>query len=228
MATATGREGNLMYGYDHNSGRRYLVDCGAEVSALPDSGFNTRILSPGPPLEAANGSCIGTYGHRLIPLYINGRRYEWKFVIANVSKAILGADFLRHHNLLVDVKGRRLLDMETYCSMSCTVSSSFTTGLTHITESDSAYLKLLDEFPTLTSPIFTQTHPAHGVEHIIPTSGPPVPAHGRRLPPDKLAAAKKEFEAMEDMGIVRRSNICATPGAQIQWWLATMWGLPTS
>ena len=131
---------------------------------------------------------------------------EWKFVIANVPKAILGADFLRHHNLLVDVKGRRLLDMETYCSMPCTVSSSFTTGLTHITESDSAYLKLIDEFPTLTSPIFTQTHPAHGVEHIIPTSGPPVHARGRRLPPDKLAAAKKEFEAMEDMGIVRRSN----------------------
>ena len=90
--------------------------------------------------------------------------------------------------------------------MPCTVSSSFTTGLTHITESDSAYLKLLDEFPTLTSPIFTQTHPAHGVEHIIPTSGPPVHARGRRLPPDKLAAAKKEFEAMEDMGIVCHSN----------------------
>ena len=90
--------------------------------------------------------------------------------------------------------------------MPCTVSSSFTTGLTHITESDSAYLKLLDEFPTLTSPIFTQTHPAHGVENIIPTSGPPVHARGRRLPPDKPAAAKKEFEAMEDMGIVRRSN----------------------
>ena len=123
-----------------------------------------------------------------------------------MSKAILGADFLRHHNLLVGVKGRRLLDMETYCSMPCAVSSSFTTGLTHITEFDSAYLKLLDEFPTLTSPIFTQTHPAHGVEHIIHTSGPPVHARGRRLPPDKLAAAKKEFEAMEDMGIVRRSN----------------------
>ena len=125
-----------------------------------------------------------------------------------MSKAILGADFLRHHNLaaIVDVKGQRLLDMETYCSMPCTVSLSFTTGLIHITESDSAYLKLLDEFPTLTSPIFTQTHPAHGVEHIIPTSGPPVHARGRRLPPDKLEAAKKEFEAKEDMGIVRRSN----------------------
>ena len=123
-----------------------------------------------------------------------------------MSKAILGAEFLRHHNLLVDVKGRRLFGMETYCSMPCTVSSSFTTGLTNITKSNSTYLKLLDEFPTLTSPISTQTHPAHGVEHIIPTSGSPVHARGRRLPPDKLAAAKKEFEAMGDMGIVRRSN----------------------
>ena len=40
----------------------------------------------------------------------------------------------------------------------------------------------------------------------IETRGPPVHARARRLPPDKLAAAKAEFAAMEAMGVVRRSN----------------------
>ena len=195
-----------MYVYDRSTGRRYLVDSGSEVSVLPSTVINTRLLKPGPELEAANGSSIRTYGRRVIPLYINGQRYEWNFVIANVTKAILGADFLRHHNLLVDLNGQRLLDTETYCSVPCTVSSSITTGLTHIADSNSAYLNLLDEFPALTKPVFNQEKPSHGVEHIIPTTGPPVHARARRLPPDKLEVVKKEFDAMEDMGIVRRSN----------------------
>lgn len=202
----TGNTGCLLYAYDRNAGRRYLVDSGAEVSVLPASSFNTRALEPGPALEAANGSSITTYGKHLTPLCINGRRYDWNFVVADVSKAILGADFLRHHQLLIDVGGKRLLDTESYCSIPCTESSSFTTGLTHIRNSNCIYAKILDEFPSLTLPVFSQAHPAHGVEHVVPTAGPPVRSRARRLPPDKYTAAKKEFEAMEDMGIVRRSS----------------------
>lgn len=206
VTAAVGREGNLLYVYDRNAGRRYLVDSGSEVSVLPATGINTRNLPPGPALEAANGSPINTYGHRWIPFCIKGRRYEWNFVIANVGKAILGADFLRHHNLLVDLKGQRLIDIETYSSVPCDVSPSLTTGLTHISNSNSVYLNLLDEFPILTTPVFNQARPTHGVEHVILTKGRPVHARARRLPPDKLAIARKEFESMEDMGIVRRSS----------------------
>ena len=60
-------------------------------------------------LSAANGSEIATYG--TIPLVINlglRRDFAWKFVIADVSHAIIGVDFLEHHNL--DVRNRRLID----------------------------------------------------------------------------------------------------------------------
>ena len=36
--------------------------------------------------------------------------------------------------------------------------------------------------------------------------GPPIHSSARRLPPDKLAAAKTEFSKMESMGIIRRSS----------------------
>ena len=38
------------------------------------------------------------------------------------------------------------------------------------------------------------------------TKGPPIHAHARCLPPDKLASAKAEFDRMETMGIIRRSS----------------------
>ena len=42
--------------------------------------------------------------------------------------------------------------------------------------------------------------------HHITTTGPPLTAKARRLSPDKLAAAKAEFAAMEKAGVIRRSN----------------------
>ena len=38
----------------------------------------------------------------------------WTFVVADVAFNILGADFLAHHNLLVDMRQRRLVDPTTF------------------------------------------------------------------------------------------------------------------
>ena len=54
--------------------------------------------------------------------------------------------------------------------------------------------------------MFSNATPRHGVEHHILTEGAPVFARTRRLSPEKLAYAKKEFDEMEAMGIVRRSS----------------------
>lgn len=36
-------------------------------------------------------------------LSFDGLRFRWKFALANVREPLLGADFLGHRNLLVDV-----------------------------------------------------------------------------------------------------------------------------
>ena len=66
--------------------------------------------------------------------------------------------------------------------------------------------KLLAEFPKITTPQFSKPHPAHGVEHFIPTDSPPVHSRVRRLSPEKIALAKSEFHKMLEMGIIRRSS----------------------
>ena len=70
----------------------------------------------------------------------------------------------------------------------------------------SEYDQLLAEFLTVTTPNFVQADNKHGVQHHITTKGRPFHACARRLPPDRLAFAKLEFEKMEKMGIVRRSS----------------------
>jgi len=58
----------------------------------------------------------------------------------------------------------------------------------------------------LTSPCTSDTPIKHGVAHHIVTEGRPVFAQPRRLSPEKLGAAKAEFNKLLEMGIVRPSS----------------------
>ena len=195
-----------LFVWDKLSGRRFLIDTGAQVSVLLVSCSGTRPCTVGPALAAANGSTIRTFGTRTVQLLIGSQQYEWQFILADVSQPILGADFLRENSILVDVKGKRLLDSATYTSVPTTTSSTTAPHLDAITTDNNEFRRLLHGYPELLTPTFSDTAPKHGVEHHITTHGPPVHARARRLPPEKLAAAKAEFAAMEDMGIVRRSS----------------------
>ena len=128
------------------------------------------------------------------------KRCTWPFVVAVVSRPLIGADFLRHHGLIVDLPRRRLLDVgaSEFADQDAPGVSGAST--------DDPYVQLLADFPTLKEASFQHSTPRHGIEHYIPTDGPPVHARARRLPPDKLAIAKEEFRNLERLGIVRRSN----------------------
>ena len=68
--------------------RRFLVDTGAQVSVLPatsPSHLWSRNARP-PPLQAANGSVIWTYGYATSVLSLAGRQYHARFVIASVQR----------------------------------------------------------------------------------------------------------------------------------------------
>ena len=123
VSSMSGRR-DLLFIADKNSGRNFLVDTGAEVSVLPATGLDTRTASRGPNLVATNGNNIKTYGSRTVPLWVGGRRYVLKFILARVTHPLLGADFLRAHSLMVDLKKRRLVDAETYSSVPLGVAGS--------------------------------------------------------------------------------------------------------
>ncbi|XP_062889690.1 uncharacterized protein LOC134338085 [Mobula hypostoma] len=75
MATVAGHQDRLLYVWDKQSGRRFLVDTGAEISVLPPTSYDTRNREPGPTLRAANGSTIRTYGTRTVRLQFSSSRF---------------------------------------------------------------------------------------------------------------------------------------------------------
>ncbi|BHF80355.1 hypothetical protein SprV_0702348100 [Sparganum proliferum] len=207
-ATATAgqsRPSRLFYISDKSSGLRFLVDTGAEISVIPPP--RRHHLKPSQfSLQAANCTTINTYGQRSLTLDIGlRRRFQWVFVQADVKSPIIGADFLTHFGLAVDLKHRKLSD---------TTTTLFTVGIAvsepsvsiQLTVPSSPFADTLKDYPSLTKPCQFTEEVQHTVKHHIITTGQPVYAHPRRLHPEKLRIARNEFEHMMNLGIIRPSS----------------------
>ena len=99
-----------------------------------------------------------------------------------------------------------MIEADTFSDIPCYVSVITPTNLALVEPSSNKFRKLLNEFPDLLKPTFSAAKVKHGVHHFIPTKDRPVFARARRLAPDRLAIAQKEFSEMEKMGIVRKSS----------------------
>lgn len=185
----------------------FLVDTGADVSVVPPSPCERKHLQS-LRLEAVNHTSIATYGTRSLTLNLGLRRtFRWAFIIADVPKPILGADFLRHFSLLVDVKHRQLRDGLTQFSIQGIDAPDVPLSPTFIpSEPDNEFTALLREFPSVTQPQISDQPVKHSVTHHIRTTGPPVSARARRLAPERLKVARREFDHMLQLGIIRPSS----------------------
>ncbi|XP_064464993.1 uncharacterized protein LOC135376420 [Ornithodoros turicata] len=119
-AVAGQAPGRLFVISDSSSKSQFLVDTGAAVSIIPASPSDRRHRHfDGPALQAANKTPTTTHGERSLTLDLGLRRvFRWVFLIADVSHPIIGADVLRHYDLLVDMRHRRLTDGTTTLSVS--------------------------------------------------------------------------------------------------------------
>lgn len=184
-----------------------MIDTGAEVSVLPPTNLDKKNSSPYT-LQAVNKSKISTYGEKSMTIDIGLRRtYKWIYIIADVPLPILGADFLRHFSLIVDMKNRKLVDSQTTLEISGNKTSVISPRpMFSIPEKDDVYRSLLNQFRDITRPNFKETAIKHTITHHINTRGPPVHSRPRRLASNKLQIAKAEFDHMLDLGIIRPSN----------------------
>ncbi len=98
----------LFFVSDAHTNTQFLVDTGSEVSVIPPTPTDRRCSL------AVNDTPIRTYGKRSLTLNLGLRRsLPWIFIIADVQKPILGADFLKHFGLMVDISHRKLVDTHT-------------------------------------------------------------------------------------------------------------------
>ena len=151
---------------------------------------------------AANGTPIKAFGQQKPEIKIGGKTYSFIFLIAQVSRPILGLDFLQTFKMSLDLCNRQLLHSGTTTRFSSTDSVISGVNVVH----SSPFARLLEEFPEVTDTALASCTTRHGVECYVNTTGPPVRTAPRRLPPEKLKVAKEYFEKMCAAGICRRSD----------------------
>ena len=82
------------------------MDTGSAYSILP---FSSTAQLIGPALTAASGASIKAWGHRCVQLSAGDQSFSWKFLQADVTFPIIGADFLANFKMAVDLSGMQLL-----------------------------------------------------------------------------------------------------------------------
>lgn len=191
---------------DRKSNIKYLIDSGADFSVIPPKNRNAPHQNI---LYAANGTPIKIYGTKIISIDFGFRRQmDWEFIIADVTKPIIGADFLYEYDLMVDIRRKRLIDNRTQLEVSgIEVRSQSEQIYTFSPDSTDFTKKMLEKFRDLTQPVkFGSTKPKTTVQHFIETTGPPIFAKARRLNPEKYTIAKREFDYMLKYGICSPSS----------------------
>ena len=82
--------------------------------------------------------------------------------------------------------------------------NSRVTNINLVDQQKDPFYQLLDSYPSLSIPSFTPKDVSHGVKHYIPTNCHPIQSKARKLNPEKLEIAKKEFQKLVDLGVCYR------------------------
>lgn len=143
---------------------------------------------------------------RMVRTYYIGfsRIFSWSFEMADVSRPIIGADFLHYFGLLIDIRKNRLIDPTTDKHVKTVVSIE--SAAAHVSTRPNKWSNILQEYPDVTRESPVPQKFLHNVEHELHTSGPPLSSRPRHLPPERLRVARQEFEFMQRQGICRPSS----------------------
>jgi hypothetical protein len=126
------------------------------------------------------------------------RKFLCSFILAAISKPILGVNFHSSNRLLVDLFYCQILDAKTLDD-----------DLLHRTKSLQVpdLHTIIISFPSIVGNVSGKPCPLHGVKHSIETSGHTILAKARRLDSEKHLTAKAEFRSPEKYGIIHQSNL---------------------
>ena len=188
---------------DDISRRRCLLDTGSQVYLWPPSPSSSRLPVSRVRLTAANGTPIKAFEQLTWQIKIGGKSYSFIFLVAQVSRPILGPDFLQRFNMMIDLSKRQLIHSGVstrFLSVSSKIS-----GI-NVIYTPSSFTRLLQDFPEITDATLASSTPHHGVECFISTNGLPIKTSPRWLTPKKLRIARQYFEMMCAAGICQRSD----------------------
>ncbi len=80
----------MLFIHERNSDKRFMIDSGADVSAIPPNLADRQRLNSGFTLQAVNRTRVKTYGQRMLKLDLGPRcSFLDVFIVANVPQLII-------------------------------------------------------------------------------------------------------------------------------------------
>jgi hypothetical protein len=119
-----------------------------------------------------------------------------------MQQPIIGADFLKSYNLVVNMDASQLLDLATMQRFGLAVAECGSSFLANVLATPKSFRDLFTEFQDMVNCSWKLSDAKHGVEHVLETTVRAVTAKFHRLNQDKMKAAKAEFLKMEVDGII--------------------------
>ncbi len=219
--------GGLVYLQDTKTNQKFLVDTGAAVSVLPHT---SKDPSSGPPLSGADGKAIPSWGSVRKTLNFGIRTFLCTFILAAVSKPILGVNFLSANRLLVDPHFGQVLDATTLDPISGSGSAPRKSGLASLCHVMPEVRALLASFPAIVGDGSGTPNPKHGVFHSIRDNRKTCLRQSKtprsRKTPD-FGKRVSEPGKSRNRPKVQFALVLPSPhGTQAGWLLETMWRLP--
>ncbi|KAL7306276.1 hypothetical protein TKK_0001710 [Trichogramma kaykai] len=174
--TAASNDSIRLHIEDINSGLVFMIDSGAEVSAIPrPSEWEARPVSFG--MTAANQLPIQVYGTKKLEIkFSKDKLFSWTFVVANVPYPIVGGDLLKCFHLLPDLTCKCLLD-----ASGAVVGRGFISRINRrklaicslsLRNDQSKFFQILHNFPEVSGLASPKRISGSNVFHYIETEGP--------------------------------------------------------
>ena len=207
----------LLFVTDKRTETQFLVDTGATRSLFPVSTLpeHTGFTDPPPnmsSLSSIGGGQVPVVGLATVSLDLGfSKLFTFQFHVTNhLSYGILGADFLAHHRLGVNLAFQRLsetLDVErSVPDDPFFVPDAYAPACS--SESDIDLLpSLKNEFPE----VFDCEKRSHVIKHSVvadvdTSTETPIHSTARRLNPEQFVALKAELARLLEQGILERSQ----------------------
>jgi transposase InsO family protein len=194
----------------------FLLDTGSGVTIIPPRYIpqplpNARTAKPS--LVDVAGRNISVYGTIDVTLHIRKlrRAYTWTVIIADVSKPIIGADFLAYHNLSVTCSNPPSLH-DFHTGLHPTINSVTLREHSSILSADlqnrdAEIANILRAYPSVFAEPTLSTYSADSAVQLhINTTAPPISCRPRRLNPDKLRVAESHFRELLHAGVIEPSS----------------------
>ncbi|XP_064470004.1 uncharacterized protein LOC135384746 [Ornithodoros turicata] len=190
------------------SGHRFLVDAGADVSIVPPTPSEKRHRKPEYILQSVTTSRLPlTVSAQSLSTLVSGVYFDGSSSAPTFLMPLLERTSCNSLTSCLIFRRRCLVDKATSLAVRGSVYTIAIVSPTICLPSADPFGDILKDFPGVTRQTHATTPPRYTVPNHIVTKGPSVSARPRRLAPQRLAIAEKEFdhmlEPMVSFGLLR-------------------------